>query len=368
MKRYPWTLAVVFVSFLSPSLAYPEEQATEPYKVHAERLKHTFESVLFTFGPTTQRHYAVRLYRMSGDNRYVYPIIFDLLVLLRKLHHDESILRDPSHIQQRASEIANHGFYLGITNPKPKAWRAALLRAGDVAFYLKLAKRLNTLREYDLLGARVFSGAGKMVEALRGQRGKLATLLLDQELMKTAGTQLANYVNYLFRLNVVDIRHRYLEGLEQALMRDRPDTELSDPEYIDKVYGMTHVILAASDYYQEPVERKDFAWIFNYFEKNIETIVARTKPDVYAEVGVCFLLANDRENPALKRVRDAIVTAIHPQEGMILSVGRSSDLRSGEHRNVLAIMLLDWPRTIFRGPSLRNMPELQRLLPRQERE
>lgn len=368
MKRYPWILAVVLVSFLWPLLAYPEERGTDPYKIHAERLKQTLESVLFTFSPTIQKHYATRLYRMTGDTRYIYPVIFGVLVLLRKLYHDESRLHDSSYIQQRVGEIVDHGFYLGITNPNLKAWRAALVRGGDVAFYLKLARRLNTLREFNLLGTKVFPGAGKMVEALRRQKGKLASFLLDQELMKMAGARLVNYVNYLFRLNVVDIRQRYLEGLEQALMRGKPDTELSDPEYIEKIYRMTHVILAASDYYQEAVERKAFAWIFNYFEKNIETILARTKPDVYAEVGICFLLANDRANPALKTVRDAIVSAIHPQQGMILSTQGSNDLSSGEHRNVLAIMLLDWPRMIFRGPSLRSMSQLQRLLPRQERE
>jgi hypothetical protein len=366
VKRYPWILAVVLVSFLWPLLAYPEERGTDPYKIHAERLKQTLESVLFTFSPTTQKHYATRLYRMTGDTRYIYPITFDLLALLRKLHHDQLGSHDPSYIQQRTDEIINHEFILGATNPETR--RAALVRGGDVAFYLNLAKLLNTLREYDLLGAKVFPEAGKMLEALRQQKGKLATFLLDQKLMKTAGAQLVNYAYYLFRLNVVDIRQRYLEGLEQALMRGKADTELSDPEYIEKIYGMTHVILAASDYYQEPVERKDFTWIFDHFEKNIEAILARTKPDVYAEVGISFLLANDRENPALRRIRDAIVADIHPQKGIILSVKGSSDLNSGEHRNVLAIMLLDWPWMVFRGPSLRSMSQLQRLLPRQERE
>ncbi len=62
--------------------------------------------------------------------------------------------------------------------------------------------------------------------------------------------------------------------------------------------------------------------------------------------------------------RDAIVADIHPQKGIILSVKGSSDL----HRNVLTTMLLDWPHMTFRGPSLRRMSQLQRLLPRQARQ
>jgi uncharacterized protein DUF3541 len=368
MKKYAWISAVFFVCLSWPSVSHLKEGNTDPYKVYAIRLKQTLELILLTLNPTTRKHYAVRLYRMTSDARYIEPVSFELPALFKKLRDDLSILDDSYYIRQRANEIVKRGFYLGVTNPNPMAWHAALVRGGDVAFYLKLAKRLNTLREYDLLDTKVIPGVNKMVEALREQKDRLITFLLNRELMKTAGAQLANYVNYLFRLNVVDIRQRYLEGLEEELMRGKPDTAISNAEYIEKIYGMTHVILAASDYYQEPVDRKEFAWIFDYFEKNIETILARTKPDVYAEVGLCFLAANERENPAFSKARDAIVAAIHPEKGMIVSAADGSDPNIAEHRNVLAIMLLDWPRKTFRGPSLRTMSQLQRRLPTQERE
>jgi len=116
------------------------------------------------------------------------------------------------------------------------------------------------------------------------------------------------------------------------------------------------------------VDRKDFAWILDYFEQNIETILARTKPDVYGEVGLCFLLAKDKDNQALKKIKDAIVADINPQKGMILSVKGGDNLPKGEHRNVIAIMLLDWPPSQVHGPNFRDMSQFQKLLPLQEQQ
>src|SRR3990172_196013 len=89
MTRYIWVFTVIVVIQLSAIPSSAEQQTTNPYKVHAERLKQTFEPALFTFHPDIQKHYAVRLYRMTGDNRYIYPIIFNLFVFLKKLHYDE---------------------------------------------------------------------------------------------------------------------------------------------------------------------------------------------------------------------------------------------------------------------------------------
>lgn len=59
---------------------------------------------------------------------------------------------------------------------------------------------------------------------------------------------------------------------------------------------------------------------------------------------------------------------IDQDKRMILSVKGDEDLRSGEHRNVLAIMLLDWPESLTPGPDLKTMAKFQSLLPIQQRD
>jgi len=53
---------------------------------------------------------------------------------------------------------------------------------------------------------------------------------------------------------------------------------------------------------------------------------------------------------------------------MIVSVHGSDNLGKGEHRNVLAIMLLDWPEALTPGPNLREMEKFQKLLPHPEQQ
>jgi hypothetical protein len=362
MRIFIVATVLILFCFL-PSCA--EQKTAVSYEEHAERLKQTFESALFTLPPSKQRHYAMRLYRVTGDKRYIYPIIFDLFITLRNLYYDERGLYDPEYISLGEVYASGNEFMettdQGTMHPF-QPW------GEEMAFYRRLCRNLNKLRQYNLMHSTFYPAADEMVEALRAQKGKLSAFLLDRELMKTSGAQLANYVYYLYHLNVIDLRRAYLEGLEEVLMRELKDSALSDTQYNDKIYALTHVILAASDYYQQYVDRREFIWILDYFEQNIDTILTRTKPDVYAEVGLCFLLIKDKNNSALKKIKNAVASNIDAEKKMILSVKGSDDLSKGEHRNVLAIMLLDWPEVLFQGPDLKNMIEFQNLLPMQEQD
>lgn len=95
-------------------------------------------------------------------------------------------------------------------------------------------------------------------------------------------------------------------------------------------------------YYQHPVKESDHQWIYDYYRDNIDTIIARSKEDVIAEVGINFLLAGLENDPVVEKTRKAIQRSLNRQAGIIPAVNGSTDLLDGEHRNVLAIMLLDW--------------------------
>jgi hypothetical protein len=107
---------------------------------------------------------------------------------------------------------------------------------------------------------------------------------------------------------------------------------------------MTHLIFASSHYYQYPVDEAEYPWIFDYLRKNIDTILLRAKPDVIAEIGISFLLAGLDSDPVVTKTRIAIDRAVNREHNMIPSTDGNLDLNYGEHRNVLAIMLLDWQK------------------------
>lgn len=120
---------------------------------------------------------------------------------------------------------------------------------------------------------------------------------------------------------------------------------------------MTHIIFADSEYYQHPVNEHQYQWIYDYFRSNIDTILLRAKEDVIAEVGISFLLAGLNDDPVVEKTRQAIQASINPEQGMIPSVSGDFDLVHGEHRNVLAVMLLDWQQ-VNHTPTATNDPRV----------
>nr|WP_269809274.1 DUF3541 domain-containing protein [Enterovibrio nigricans] len=101
---------------------------------------------------------------------------------------------------------------------------------------------------------------------------------------------------------------------------DEKDPMLSTQQYNNKLYGMTHIILAASEYYRKPVSEDNFQWIYDYFRQHFNTIAARSKPDVIAEIGITFLLAGLDNDPVVKKSQHIIRAAIDREKGMIPSV------------------------------------------------
>ena len=56
-------------------------------------------------------------------------------------------------------------------------------------------------------------------------------------------------------------------------------------------------------------------------------------------------------------MRKAIQSAINKEKGMVPSVEGDFGLVHGEHRNVLAIMLLDWQKPHV-APTVNNQPKI----------
>lgn len=97
--------------------------------------------------------------------------------------------------------------------------------------------------------------------------------------------QLANQVYWLRQLGEQDVVEPFIQAFRDTYP-DQRDCELNDQQYGNKLYGMTHIIFADSEYYQHPVSQQQHQWIYDYFRANIDTILLRAKPDIVAEVGI----------------------------------------------------------------------------------
>lgn len=317
----------------------------------ATQIRTNYESRLFTLEPYLQRHFALRLYRISGDQKYIYPIISDLMIIANLLDKDSRGLDDPEHRAAREAVV------LGRFNlaKEKHLKRYTLLKARPgMAFSLALLANLNMVNEVGLLNAPFFETTAPILDFLRQQR--FESFFLDPAVVKVYSPQIATYIYFLFDLGIVDLRQRFIDAFKREFL-STDDEQLSDLYFDQKLYGMTHFIIGASRNYQRSVSRKEFDWIYDYFEKNIDYIVRRAKADIVAEVGIAFLLAGQSDHPAVAAARAAVRQRYDPVHRLIPSKTGRTDLSGGEHRNVLAVMLLAWSGRLYPGPDLSQSPE-----------
>jgi hypothetical protein len=183
----------------------------------------------------------------------------------------------------------------------------------------------------------------------------------NEDMIKAWAAQLANQVYWLRQLGEQDVVDEFVDTFKKAYPDDK-DKKLSSQQYGNKIYGMTHVIFGDSEYYQHQVSEQEHQWIYDYFRENIDTILLRAKEDVIAEVGLTFLLAGLEDDPVVEKTRLAIQASIDEKDGMIPSITGDFDLEYSEHRNVLAIMLLDWQQ-VNEAPTLKGNPKVFTTIP-----
>jgi hypothetical protein len=327
-------------------------RAPEQPDAAASQIKTTFESQLSNLRPETQYHYALRMYRITGDSSYIVYIAPAVLTQRSQLLADLEGLKDSSYLDSRREVLFEE---LGEGNRKSRVRRDLFKSRGNLI--LDLAILSNCYKLFDHAGEAADSDSliSRAVAYLRTV--DFGLLAHDSRVMADYSAQAANAVYYLYFLDIVDLRREFEKSL-RGEFPDVADKRLSDLEFSDKVYGLTHIMIAGSGYYQQPVDPTEFEWILKYFESRKKRIFEETKPDVVAEVGLCYLLAGKRSDPMVRACRDQIVRYYDPVAGMVPSPSGSVDLETGEHRNILAIMLLAWPERLHPGPILPVQPSV----------
>jgi hypothetical protein len=330
---------------------YSQEQS---FKQSANLIRTTYESQLYTLPAFKQGHYGLRMYRQTLDDKYSAAVWSDMARVsskLSRLSNDvqtmeqivlysekrvASYVGDDDERSVRRYNITKHMpeyLYLGVD------LLGSMARANEYGLEHKNdAKLRDIIRRYDF--------------------SRYAT---NEDMIKAWAAQLANQVYWLRQLGEQDVVDEFVDTFKKAYPDDK-DKKLSSQQYGNKIYGMTHVIFGDSEYYQHQVSEQEHQWIYDYFRENIDTILLRAKEDVIAEVGLTFLLAGLEDDPVVEKTRLAIQASIDEKDGMIPSITGDFDLEYGEHRNVLAIMLLDWQQ-VNEAPTLKGNPKVFTTIP-----
>ncbi|WP_095499307.1 DUF3541 domain-containing protein [Paraferrimonas haliotis] len=322
-----------------------------------QAIQNTLEQRLYQLPPRVQGHYGIRLFRMTGDDKYVNSALVDLYAITEAQSFYACSADDPNFIKAQAEAMTAR---LG-NGPRATARKAALTAHPQFLFYsdglLRYASRID---EFGLVGPC----HNTLTKAIKDY--DMTQALTDPAMIKSWAAQLINYVYWSKQLGTGD----YLEVYTKAFNQVYPDTldgQLDKSQFRNKLYGLTHFVFAASGYYQRPIDAKEFGWILDYFSDNIERILTDATDDIIAEVGVAFLLAGKGDNPVVQRAREHIIKSFDQNAQFIPSISGRIEYASGEHRNVLAMMLLEWTEQLHPGPMLAIEPASKFHLPKQVR-
>ena len=332
------------------SLNYHEQS----FKQSADLIRNTYESQLYTLPAFKEGHYGLRMYRQTLDDKYSAAVWSDMARVASKLSY---LSNDVTTMEQivlySEKRVAS---YVGDDDER-SVRRYNITKHMPEYLYLgvDLLGSMARANEYGL----EHKNDAKLREIIR--RYDFSRYVTNEDMVKAWAAQLANQVYWLRQLGEQDVVDEFVDTFKKAYPDDK-DKKLSSQQYGNKIYGMTHVIFGDSEYYQHQVSEQDHQWIYDYFRENIDTILLRAKEDVIAEVGLTFLLAGLEDDPVVEKTRLAIQASIDEKYGMIPSITGDFDLEYGEHRNVLAIMLLDWQQ-VNEAPTLKGNPKVFTTIP-----
>ncbi|WP_192891886.1 DUF3541 domain-containing protein [Vibrio bathopelagicus] len=337
-----------------PSPADSLDSQEQSFKQSANLIRTTYESQLYTLPAFKEGHYGLRMYRQTLDDKYSAAVWSDMARVSSKLSRLSNDVQTMEQIVLYSEKrVAS---YVGDDDER-SVRRYNITKHMPEYLYLgvDLLGSMARANEYGL----EHKNDAKLREIIR--RYDFSRYVTNEDMIKAWAAQLANQVYWLRQLGEQDVVDEFVDTFKKAYPDDK-DKKLSSQQYGNKIYGMTHVIFGDSEYYQHQVSEQEHQWIYDYFRENIDTILLRAKEDVIAEVGLTFLLAGLEDDPVVEKTRLAIQASIDEKYGMIPSITGDFDLEYGEHRNVLAIMLLDWQQ-VNEAPTLKGNPKVFTTIP-----
>ncbi|MGF1726152.1 DUF3541 domain-containing protein [Photobacterium nomapromontoriensis] len=319
------------------------------YQQDAALIRQTYESQLYTLPAFKMGHYGLRMYRQTQHDKYQAAVWADTARVASRLNYFASEVYTPEQISAYSAQRLER--YSKKTDVR-SVLRYQTTRDTPEYFYLgvDLLGSMARANEYGLK----HRDDDKLRQVIR--RYDFSKYATDPEMIKAWAAQLANQVYWLRQLDEQDVVDEFIAAF-RATYPDDKDASLSDQQYMNKLYGMTHIILAATEYYQYDVDEENFQWIYDYYRTHIDSIIQRSKADVVAEIGINFLLAGEENDPVVAKTRQVIQQSLNRKAGMVPAVNGSTNLKDGEHRNVLAIMLLDW-HSANAVPTIQQQPTM----------
>ena len=310
----------------------------------ADTIITSYENNLEKLSPRRRLHFLLRCYRITGDKKYIPQIRESVNELLPRF---KSVLQVFSNeggvIDMGKNKVLN---YVPV-NPRKLRRLAYYQKNPEVLVYMEAVLYMFLIKSLGLEGSSEISGEFRMAESYMKRAG-VDNIFLDKNFITVNPSESANIINFLAFLEISDKRQELVKLFREYWLNVEP----KDPSiWLDKIYALVHLVIGASNYYQNFIDDSQFDWIFKYFDSNLDSILLKANLDSVAEIGICYKLAGRGKSRIVKQIQDFLVGNFDKKAGYILGISDPT-ISGSEHKNIVAVIALRDFDVLYKGPNI----------------
>ena len=320
-------------------------QLNQQYNPIAEKIKDSLEKNFQSLNLVHREHYCLRLWRITGEEKYLPTIIENEKIELANWKDNVQNLANKIYQKKYGRNcIEKLGPWLGSRRVKQKKYYQS---HPDIKFLTNFIWQTYRLANFNLQNINLsqFSHTISYLESL-----PLEEIYLDRQLFSVDPAECINSLFFLKYLGVVDKTKLIKPRLRKIYLSK---AKLGEDNYFSWLYALTHIVIAASDYYQHYVASEYFSWVLNYLVADFEKILFCATTDILAEVGMCFKLTQTHSG-LINKCKVKVVEQSDKKFGSLIQK-EETGLNALEHCITLTILLIDDLKKFYKGPNLSDI-------------
>ena len=296
-------------------------------------LQQQINNTLYRLPLEHQGQYALMLYRTTGNKDYLETARVTLYLSADRLQRFSRNLRN---FKARQELVIQEGFLLPSD---------IIESHSDYFFYgFMVLPELNRINHFAM--ALKGEAGDKLYQAVNAYDFKEG--LTSPGLISHCAPTLAEHVYALLNLDYGDYRITFIEALKQYYP-DSSDADLPREHLLNKWKAMVHLVIAASDQLQEPVNDSLLNWIPEYFLHNKQLVLEQGDPEAFAKIGLVLHLTGHDDATLLEAITNKI-SAI-------------STKQITEDNLFWITLLLEWQKHYFPDPAIYRMSRFKNKVP-----
>lgn len=313
------------------------------YNDLALKLTASLEKKVARFPSRRKLHFAERLYRITGNRKYLswikefindnYPVFLTSGEILGNIE------------AEREFGLKSINRLSSLSPLKAPRWQY-YQNFPELKFYQSLVYLLNKFSEYQIV--EITSQAKYKQSIAKLEQINWSNYLLNKDFIYFDPVQGINQVFWLKNLGIIDLITPFLEKCK-SIYPPNVEPPKESFKFHNHFYSYTHIIIADSYYYQRFVSPSKYSWVISFLKTSIPQALKGNNCDLIAEIGCCFKLC--QLPPEISnQLKVFLVNKIKPATGLLSLPSSKPSLV--EHANVLAIILLRNWKKLYKGPKI----------------